>query len=186
MSIRASYLFQDWNGNHHNPKGRVFMIIFRCASYISRYLILQILFCWYLLLYRFIAGWILNIEIDPKATIGRDFRLEYGFGSVINATAHIGSNCTLRHLTTISCKILEDGSHGPSPNIGNNVDIGVNATIIGDIRIGDDVVIGAGSVVVKDVESHCVVGGNPTTILKMIYKFPLQEEDQPVVIQEVV
>ncbi|RZK21679.1 MAG: serine acetyltransferase [Pedobacter sp.] len=175
MIIKRNYIFQDWQSNHHNAKGRAIMAFFRCASIIERNILLKVLFFWYLLLYKFIIGWIFNIEISSKVNIGKGLKLVYGHGSVINGTANIGENCTLRHLTTIGCKILEDGSSGPSPVIGNNVDIGVNATIIGDIKIGDHVIIGAGSVVTKDVQSHCVIGGNPAVILKMIYKYPLTE-----------
>lgn len=176
MIIAESYIFQDWKANRDSFKGRAVMILFRCASWVSRYLILKIIFCWYLLIYKIVVGWFLNIEINPMAGIGRDFKLEYGFGSVINGDTNIGTNCTLRHLTTISCKKLEDGYSGPSPVIGNNVDIGVNVNIIGGVRIGNDVIIGAGAVVTKDVESHCVIGGNPASILKMLYKFPIHSD----------
>ena len=172
-SMMRNHIFQDWNINHHNAKGRFVMVFFRCASIVNKNLILKIIFFWYLIIYKIVIGWFLNIEISPKARIGRDFKLEYGFGSVINDAANIGNSCTFRHLSTISSKILENGTFGPSPIIGNNVDIGANASIIGGIHIGDDVVIGAGAVVTKDVDSHCVIGGNPAVILKMIYKFPL-------------
>jgi len=179
MIIKSNYIFQDWRSNHHNAKGKAIMTFFRCASLIEQHLFLKILFFWYLLLYKFIIGWIFNIEISSKVNIGKGLKLVYGHGSVINGMANIGENCTLRHLTTIGCKTLEDGSSGPSPVIGNNVDIGVNATIIGDIKIGDHVVIGAGSVVTKDVESNCVIGGNPAVILKMIYRYPIADFGEP-------
>ncbi|MDQ1141156.1 acetyltransferase-like isoleucine patch superfamily enzyme [Pedobacter agri] len=54
--------------------------------------------------------------------------------------------------------------------------LGVNVNIIGGVRIGNDVIIGAGAVVTKDVESHCVIGGNPASILKMLYKFPIHSD----------
>jgi len=171
MSITNSYVFQDWNSNQYNVKGRFVMIAFRCASFVSKYILLKIIFCWYLLIYKVVIGWLLSVEIDPKAAIGK-----YGFGSVITGTARIGDNCTIRHLTTISSKKKEDGSLGPSPIIGNNVDIGVNASIIGGVHIGNDVIIGAGAVVTKNIKSYCVVGGNPTVVLKMIYKFPLDKD----------
>ncbi|RDC54282.1 serine acetyltransferase [Pedobacter chinensis] len=168
-------VFQDWAANHHNLKGRVLMVFFRCASLIRRNLILRIIFFWYLLLYKFIIGWILNIDISARVRIGPGLKLVYGYGSVIDGATTIGTNCTLRHLTTITCKMLEDGTSSPAPVIGDNVDIGVNATIIGDIKIGNNVIIGAGAVVTKDVENNCVIGGNPAVVIKMVYKFPLDE-----------
>lgn len=65
---------------------------------------------------------------------------------------------------------MEDGSQGPSPVIGDNVDIGANVVIIGGICIGDNVVIGVGSVVTKDVPKGSVVVGNPARIIKQINK----------------
>lgn len=168
-------ILQDWASNHHNFKGRTLMILFRCASVIRHHLILRIVFFWYLLLYKFFIGWVLNIDISSKVRIGPHFKLEYGYGSVIDGATLIGAHCTLRHLTTISRKMLEDGSFGPAPEIGDYVDIGVNATIIGDIKIGNHVTIGAGAVVTKNVDDNCVIGGNPAVVLKMVYKFPLEE-----------
>lgn len=55
-----------------------------------------------------------------------------------------------------------------APIIGNNVQIGANSVIIGDITIGDNCVIGAGSVVCKDVPPYSVVVGNPAKIIKSL------------------
>ena len=55
---------------------------------------------------------------------------------------------------------------GAAPTIGNNVNIGSNTCIIGGISIGDNVIIGAGSVVVKDVPSNVVIAGNPARIIR--------------------
>lgn len=46
--------------------------------------------------------------------------------------------------------------------------LGANVNIIGDIKIGDNVIIGAGSVVVRDVPDNCVVAGNPAKIIKYL------------------
>jgi putative colanic acid biosynthesis acetyltransferase WcaB len=62
--------------------------------------------------------------------------------------------------------MLPNGEQGPSPVIGDNVEIGSNVVIIGDISIGDGAIVGAGSVVTKDVPAHAVVVGNPARIIK--------------------
>jgi putative colanic acid biosynthesis acetyltransferase WcaB len=73
----------------------------------------------------------------------------------------------LRHSTTIGN--LDNGTGQNScPSIGNNVDIGSNVCIIGKVEIGDNVIIGAGSVVVKNIPSNCVVVGNPAKIIKYL------------------
>ena len=56
---------------------------------------------------------------------------------------------------------------GGCPSIGNNVRVFAGAKIIGNVNIGDDVVVGANAVVVKDVPSHCIVAGVPARIIKV-------------------
>jgi acetyltransferase-like isoleucine patch superfamily enzyme len=66
---------------------------------------------------------------------------------------------------------LGNGMHGRNdliPTIGNNVSLGLNVTIIGKVTIGDNVIIGAGSVVVKDIPSNCVAAGNPAKVIRFI------------------
>lgn len=69
-----------------------------------------------------------------------------------------------RQLTTIGVKTKD--RHNERPWIGRNVDFGANVTCIGSITIGDNAVIAAGAVVVKDVPANAIVGGNPAKILK--------------------
>ena len=83
--------------------------------------------------------------------IGPGFTLVHGFGTVINGSAVIGSNCTILHNVTIG------GGHGGSPVIGDNVYIGAGAIIIGGIHVGNNVKIGAGAIVVEDVPDNSTV-----------------------------
>jgi len=86
------------------------------------------------------------------------------FSTVINAKS-IGENFEFRNNLTIGNK---NNDNSLLPTIGNNVTVGANVVIIGDIIIGSNVVIGAGAVVVKDIPSNCVVAGNPAKIIKTI------------------
>lgn len=100
--------------------------------------------------------------ISKSCRIGKSFNPIHPYGTVINAE-RIGDNFQCIHLTTL-------GKIGDSrPIIGNNVKCGANVTIIGKITIGDNVEIGAGSVVTKSFPSNCVIAGVPA---KLIHRRP--------------
>lgn len=94
---------------------------------------------------------------------GHAFVLNHPYGTIINAES-IGDHFTCCQLTTIGNK--NNGQNDLVPIIGNNVTIGANASVIGKVVVSDDVVIGAGSVVVKDVPEGAVVVGNPGRIIR--------------------
>lgn len=85
------------------------------------------------------------------------------FATVINAD-HVGYGCSFRNGTVVG-NTEKDGKI-VRPYLGNNVNVGANATIIGGITIGDNVVVGAGAVVSKSVPANCVVVGNPAYIIR--------------------
>ena len=103
-----------------------------------------------------------NIELVAGTVIGSGLRIAHRGTIVIAGKTIIGKNCTLHQNVTIGRTF---GLTGGTPIIGNNVVIFPGAQVIGNIKIGDNVIIGAGSLVVKDVPSNCVVGGNPAKII---------------------
>jgi putative colanic acid biosynthesis acetyltransferase WcaB len=159
------YIFQDWEVNSQNVKARIIVVSFRLASLATHNKFLSVVLKPYIIAYRIFIEFILGTEINYKTKIGKNLRLFHAHALVINPDVVIGENCSIRHCTTIGNKQLKDGSFSKSPIIGNNVDIGSNVCIIGPITIGDNVKIGAGSVVVKDVPADCVVVGNPARIV---------------------
>lgn len=151
-------ILQDWEANAGNIRSRVILVLFRLAQWFYR---LPAEWRWlgfpYLAFYEVFIGWVLGIELNHKASIGPGLKLFHGTALVIHGGVVIGSHCTLRHCTTIGMKSSPDDV----PLIGDHVDVGCNSVIIGRIKIGDGAVIGAGSVVVKDVPAGAVVVGNP-------------------------
>jgi putative colanic acid biosynthesis acetyltransferase WcaB len=168
MSTLLSTIRRDWMSNRGNNKGRVVAVLFRIAHAIAtrngRSLI-RWLGRPYLLLYHVAGGWILGVEICEAAQIGTGMRVYHGQALVIGPGAIIGKNCILRQSTTIGSVHRSDGQEDSSPCIGDDVDIGAHACIIGNVRVGDGVRIGAGAVVVNDIPSNSVAVGNPARVI---------------------
>jgi serine O-acetyltransferase len=111
---------------------------------------------------RFLTG----IEIHPGAKIGKGLFIDHGSAIVIGETAVIGNNCVLFHNVTLGGTGKHKGKRHPT--IGNNVLIGTGATLLGPITVGDNVRIGAESVIIMhDVPSNCTVVGAPGKIVKL-------------------
>ncbi|MBW4651840.1 MAG: serine acetyltransferase [Kaiparowitsia implicata GSE-PSE-MK54-09C] len=163
------YCFQDWDKNKKTSlKSRLVLVLFRTAQYLQalpkvcRPISISSRF-----IYQILVEWILGIEIPYDTQIGEGLTIQHGQGIVVNHRTIIGKNCILRNSTTIGNKQLSDGSYSKSPVIGDGVDIGANVVIIGPILIGENAIIGAGSIVVKDVPENAVVAGNPARILRI-------------------
>ena len=88
--------------------------------------------------------------------------LGHAYNITINPKAKIGSNCNIHKGVVVGQ--TNRGKLKGVPTIGNNVWIGINAAIVGNITIGDDVMIAPNSFVNIDIPSHSVVYGNPCII----------------------
>jgi serine O-acetyltransferase/putative colanic acid biosynthesis acetyltransferase WcaB len=112
-------------------------------------------------LYRCYSFVVLSMDIPTSTRIGKGLRINHGQGLVIHSETVIGCDVTLRQGVTIGTARRGGGA----PRIGDRVDIGASALIIGDISIGEGAQIGAGAVVVGDVPAGAVAVGNPARVL---------------------
>ena len=103
-----------------------------------------------------------GIEISHSTSIGKGLYLGHPYNITINYNVVIGNNCNIHKGVTLGQE--NRGDRKGSPTIGNNVWIGVNATIVGKIKIGDDVLIAPNSFINFDVPDHSIVFGNPAIV----------------------
>ena len=106
---------------------------------------------------------ITGIEIHPGARIGTGVFIDHGMGVVIGETAEVGHNCLLYQGVTLGGTGKDLGKRHPT--LGENVVVGAGAKVLGAITIGANTRIGAGSVVVRDVDENCTVVGIPGRVI---------------------
>lgn len=109
---------------------------------------------------RFLTG----IEIHPGARIGKRLFIDHGSGVVIGETAQVGDDVLLYQGVTLGGTGNQRGKRHPT--VGNRVVVGTGAAVLGDIRLGDDVKVGAGSVVVHSVPDGSTVVGIPAKVVR--------------------
>lgn len=96
----------------------------------------------------------------PREHVGGGLIIQHGFSTIISAK-HIGENCKIYQQVTIGYNHALE-----APTIGDNVEICCGAKIIGGVNIGNDSIIGANAVVIRDVPAHIIAGGVPAKIIK--------------------
>ena len=104
-----------------------------------------------------------GIEIHPGAHIGNGVFIDHGMGVVIGETAEVGDSCLLYQGVTLGGTGKESGKRHPT--LASNVVVGAGAKVLGALTIGTNTRIGAGSVVVRDVEANCTVVGIPGRVI---------------------
>ncbi len=155
-------LQQDFAANRSNPKGLFLVVFYRLAAS-ARALPkpLWILCSPILVLYILVVEWILGVELGYRVVAGEGLAIHHGQGLVVNNDVVLGRQCVLRHGVTLGNR----HPGGPSPVVGNNVEFGANATVLGGVKLGDGCKVGAGAVVLADVPPGCVAVGNPARVI---------------------
>lgn len=139
--LRFLFLFRVLNHWRHERKTILYYILYPYYRYLK---------------YK------LNMELEIGTQVGRGLLIVHRGGIKVNPKAVIGDNCTLFSGCVIGS--IRGGKRAGAPILGNAVYVGVNAAVVGGIRIGDDVVIAPNSFVNYNVPSHSVCVGNPAII----------------------
>lgn len=103
-----------------------------------------------------------GIDLPCEVQVGRRLQIDHFGGIIISGDTVLGDDVIIRNGVTIGLK--RTGERG-APVIGNRVDIGAGAKVLGSIRIGDDVAIGANAVVIADVPARSLAVGVPARII---------------------
>ena len=104
-----------------------------------------------------------GIEIHPGARIGHSVFIDHGMGVVIGETAVVGNRCLLYQGVTLGGTGKQSGQRHPV--LGENVVVGAGAKVLGGISVGANTRIGAGSVLLRDVDADCTVVGVPGRVI---------------------
>jgi serine O-acetyltransferase len=102
-----------------------------------------------------------GIKLPCETAVGRNFIIDHFGGVIVSGYATFGDSCRIRNGVVVG---LRRTGEQTAPTIGNNVDIGSGAKLLGPIRIGDNVLIGANAVVLCDVPDNCIAAGVPAIV----------------------
>ncbi|MGL4724402.1 MAG: serine acetyltransferase [Scandinavium sp.] len=146
-----------------NAKAKIVIVLYRLATLRRRKNpLLKLLSLPFVILNKVINEWFFSVEIPWQTQIGAGLRIYHAHCIVLNRDVIIGNNCILRHGVTIG-NATDDGS---CPKIGDNVEFGAGAIVIGEITLGEGAKVGAGAVVTKDMPSGAIAVGQPCRIVK--------------------
>jgi serine O-acetyltransferase len=170
MSPRSDALFdnlrEDWQTYERDwtRQGFWVMVAYRFGNwrYQIRTRAIRVPFSFLYKLLKVFSEILTGIELPCEVKLGRRFRIDHFGGIVISGDVVFGDDCVVRNGVTVGLR--HTGQRG-APVIGNRVDIGAGAKVLGPIRIGDDVAIGANAVVITDVPSNSIAVGVPARIL---------------------
>ena len=158
-------LKEDWRtyGGDLGNRGLWSMVTYRFGNwrYTIRSPLLRKPFSLVYRILKVISEILTSVELPCETRIGRRLRIDHAFDIVISGDAVLGDDVVLRNGVTIGLRYTHQRG---SPTIGNRVDIGTGAKLLGSIVIGDDVAIGANAVVLQDVPSGHIAVGVPARI----------------------
>ena len=158
-------LKEDWQtyGGNLSQRGLWSMVTYRFGNwrYTIRSPLLRKPFSLLYKILKVVSEILTSVELPCEARVGRRLRIDHAFDIVISGDAVLGDDVVLRNGVTIGLRYTHQRG---SPTIGNRVDIGTGAKLLGPILIGDDVAIGANAVVLQDVPSGHIAVGVPARI----------------------
>ena len=105
-----------------------------------------------------------GVDVHPAATIGSGLLIDHATGIVMGETAVVGNDCSFLHGVTLG-GTGKEGCGDRHPKIGDNVLVGCNATLLGNVHVGSNCKIGSGTMLLKDTAPGVTVVGNPARLV---------------------
>lgn len=156
---------------HHDPAAKSYLEIALCYPGLHALWLHKIahrLYHWKIPLIprmiNYFSRFLTGIDIHPGAMIADGILIDHGTGVVIGETTIIGKGCLIYQGVTLGGTGKESGKRHPT--LGEHVVVGAGAKVLGNITIHNNVRIGAGSVVMRDVPQNCTVVGIPGRVVK--------------------
>lgn len=159
-NIRADF---EAHGRDCGAQGFWVMMVYRFGRWrygVRPALLRKALSLIYKTLYKLVQI-VTGIELPCETVVGHNFVIDHFGGIIVSGYAHFGDNCRIRNGVTVGLRRVDEPS---APVIGNNVDIGAGAKLLGPITVGDNVVIGANAVVLQDVPANSIAVGVPAIV----------------------
>lgn len=160
QNIRADF---EAHGHDWGAQGFWAMVVYRFGRWryeVKPTVLRKFLSIVYKLLYKFVQI-ITGIELPCEVPIGKGLVIEHSGGIVVSGFASMGDGCRIRNGVVIGLARVE---HPCAPQLGHYVDVGSGAKLLGDIKIGNNVLIGANAVVISDVPDNSIAVGVPAVI----------------------
>lgn len=157
---------EDWRTHERDPwrQGMWVMLVYRFGRwrYRVRPAILRRPLSFVYKLGKIASQILTGIDLPCETRVGRRLKFEHFGGIIVSGDAVIGDDVIIRNGVTIGLKRTNEPG---APVIGNGVDIGAGAKLLGSIRVGDGAVIGANAVVIRDVPAGALAVGIPARIV---------------------
>jgi serine O-acetyltransferase len=151
------------HGRRPGSQGFWVMLVYRFGRWrytVRPALLRKLLSMIYHVLYKLVQI-LTGVELPCEVPVGSGFTIDHFGGIIISGYASFGNNCRIRNGVVVGLKSIADPC---APVIGNNVDIGAGAKILGSITIGNNVLIGANAVVLQDVPDDSIAVGVPASV----------------------
>jgi serine O-acetyltransferase len=164
QNIRNDYAAHDRNWG---AQGFWVMLVYRFGRWrysLRPVLLRKLCSLLYRILFKMVQI-ITGIELPCEVKIGRNFVIDHFGGIIVSGYAQFGDDCRIRNGVVVGLRRVEEKR---APVIGNNVDIGAGAKLLGPIHIGNNVLIGANAVVLCDVPDNSIAVGVPASIRSSI------------------